>query len=112
MQTLPSWIFVANWQLHSQESLLFLRVIIISIFFTFDGCRQWRGQDEAGTAEINNAEILDNDEGNNALLDVTIDDIDDDTAVGDDADKQDDNNDPALQWLGEQKHWTRRPDGL
>ena len=80
--------------------------------FTFDGCRQRRRKDEAGTAEVNNAKVLDNDECNNALLDVTIDDIDDDAAVGDDADKQDDNNDPALQRLGEEEHWTRRPDGL
>ena len=84
----------------------------LNIFLTFDGCRQWWGKDEAGTAEVNNAEILDNDKGNNAFLDVTIDDIDDDAAVCDDADKEDDNNDPALERLGEQEHRTRRPDWL
>ena len=80
--------------------------------FTFDGCRQRRRKDEAGTAEVNNAEVLDNDECNNALLDVTIDDIDDDTAVGDDADKEDGHNDSALEWLREQKHRTRCSDCL
>ena len=71
----------------------------LNIFLTFDGCRQWRGKYEAGTAEVNNAEILDNDECNNTFLDVTIDDIDDDTAVCDDADKKDDHNNPALERL-------------
>ena len=80
--------------------------------FTFDGCRQRRRKDEAGTAEVNNAEVLDNDECNNALLDVTIDDIDDDAAVGDDADKEDGHNDSALERLREQKHRTRCSDCL
>ena len=64
--------------------------------FTFDGCRQRRRKDEAGTAEVNNAEVLDNDECNNALLDVTIDDIDDDTAVCDNTDEKNEDDDATL----------------
>ena len=74
--------------------------------------KERRRKDEAGTAEVNNAEVLDNNECNNALLDVTIDDIDDDAAVGDDADKEDGHNDSALERLREQKHRTRCSDCL
>ena len=41
-----------------------------------------------------------------------IDDIDDDAAVGDDADKEDGHNDSALERLREQKHRTRCSDCL
>ena len=80
----------------------------IATLHTSDGSHEWGGQHQAGAAQVHNAEVLDEDEGDDAFLDVAVGDIEDNAAVGDDTDQQYEDDDCALQGLREYEHCATR----
>ena len=54
---------------------------------------------------------LDNDKGDDTFLDITIDDINDNAAVGEDTDEQNEDDDCSLSRLGNDKDRATRADG-
>ena len=82
------------------ETLLLRNIqLLINIFHTFNSGRKWSREYEAGSEEVHNTKILNNYECDDTLLNVTIDDIDDDAAVGDNTDNEDDQDNPTLKRL-------------
>ena len=66
------------------------------------------GKHQTGSDAVGNAEILDDNESDDTFLDVTIDDVENDAAVGDDAEQEDEDNQSTLDSLAEDVNLAHR----
>lgn len=71
---------------------------------TPEGGGQGDGQDEQGAHRVHDAQVLDQQEADDVLLDVAVADVEDDADVGGDGDGEDDEDEGALRGLGEVEH--------
>lgn len=68
--------------------------------FTYPSCYKRYWQNEDSSTQVNNTEMLDQDKADHPRLDITLADIENDAAIGDNSDQEDDYDHKALKWLG------------
>ena len=79
---------------------------------TPEGGGQGDGEDEQGAHRVHDAQVLDQHETDDVLLDVAVADVEDDADVGGDGDGEDDEDERALGGLGEVEDVSGGPWGV
>ena len=83
------------------------KILLANVFLGNPGCtfycwHERDGKNEEGTAQVHDAQVLDQYKVNGGPLDLWGGDVDNDGGVGDNGDEDDEGDDESLQRLGEE----------